>query len=240
MSSSAAAHEPIPAARSTRRAGRPRLPLLIACAAVLPAAVLTGCSSGAAKPAAAPSATPKASAVPKVRYATLPDPCRALSAGTVKSLVPGVKSTKGTEAAAGEQKERGGCSWNGLSGYQYRFLDTAFQRYDNVTGGAGGDDQATSAYTTAVRTTEAGATSAAGQPKTAVLSGVGDEASLVTWTVTKDHDLYYNATVVTRSANAVLTVDYVGAGLQGDHKPSASDLSSGVEKAAKQALAALG
>ncbi len=224
-----------PAAPRTAR----RLPALLLAAAVLPVA-LTACSSGAAKPSAAPSASATKPAAPKVRYAALPSPCGALSTGTVKSLVPGARSTKGTAATAGTSKDRGGCSWNGLSGYQYRYLDTSFQRYDNVTGGTSGNDEAAAAYSAAVRATQAGATDAQGKPTTSSLRGVGDQASLVSWTTSKDHATYVNVTVVTSSANVVLTVDYIGAGLQGDHRPKSSDLDSGAQKAAREALAALG
>lgn len=224
-----------------RRAGRSR-PVLMCAIASIPVALVTGCSalgsSSGSSGAASGTATPSPSA--SVRYATLPNPCGAISAKTVTSLVPGAKKRKGTEADSGQPDQRGGCSWNGLHGYQYRYLDTAFQRFDNVAGAAPADAQAEAAYTGAVRTTDTEASAVKARPATHALHRTGDKATLISWDSTKDHTVYRSVTVIARSANAVVTVYYTGAGLQGDHKPTMTGLRAGAEKAAGQALAALG
>ncbi len=217
-----------------------RLVRLLACAAV-PVTLVAGCSwgtSGAPGPGAGvtsdsppPSPSPAAA-----RYAALPAPCTAISRATVKSLVPGSTKPAGTVASSGEPENSGGCSWNGLAGYQYRYLDYAFQRFDTVAGTQSAPDQARSAYRAAVLAT---ASSVAAGATTAPLDGVGDEAALITWDTGKDHAVYRNATVVARSANAVVTVDYTGAGLQGAHPPGPAGMTSGVQRAVSDAIAAL-
>ncbi len=221
------------------RTARAARAALLSAGAIAPAALLAGCSlsSGAG---AAPSATATASPTASVRYATLPDPCGAISRATLKSLVPGAKSLKGSEAGSGQPKLRGGCSWNGLHGYQYRYLDASFQRFDTLAGAAPADTQATTAYHAAVRTTAGAAQADKGKATTAPLPGLDGPATLIVWQAAKSHASYHTATIVVRSANAVVTIDYTGAGLQGDHAPKTSDLRSGAEQAAKQALAALG
>lgn len=219
-----------PAHRSVTRPVR-----LLACAVVPVALVVAGCSSGSAGSRGSSGSPSSSATVAKARYASLPDPCAAIAKSTVTSLVPGAKEPGGTAAGSGEPKDNGGCSWTGLNGYQYRYLDNAFQRFDSVPGARTADDQARSAYRAAVRATAA----ATKGTKTAALPGVGDEATLITWDSGKDHSVYRNATVVARSANAVLTVDYTGAGLQGSGTPKAAGLETGVRRVSQEALAAL-
>jgi hypothetical protein len=238
-----------PAKRNANRPARTaRLAVYSLCATV-PLALLAGCSHGSARSAAdgsgrtptgaAQSAAASPSASAAVRYASLPDPCGAISPATVKSLVPGSSKPKGSAVESGQPRQRGGCSWSGLHGYQYRFLDTAFQRFDSVPGAPSADSQAATAFGAAVRTGTAGATAAKSTASTSPLPGVGDQATLITWDVTKDKAVYRTASVVVRSANAVVTVDYAGAGLEGDRKPTTSALRDSAERAAKEALAAL-
>ncbi len=224
-------------ARSTR--ARARRPLPLPATALLPLALLAGCSGSHASSADTSGGAPSPSASATARYATLPDPCRAITSGTLKALVPGTKKPKGTEAGSGQPHQHGGCSWNGLHGYQYRYLDDAFQRFDPVAGAPSADRQAATAYTAAVRTAQTASKSAKGTPHTSRPHGLGDQATLITWDTSKDHATYHNATVVVRSANAVLTVDYSAAGLQGAHGPKSSDLRDDAERAARDALSAL-
>lgn len=212
----------------------PRLvPLIVS--ATVPVTLLSGCSSwsGGGSGGAPPSSS-SSSAAP-ARYRSLPDACAAIPRATVRSMVPGSRKPNGTSAQSGEPKSSGGCSWNGLTGYQYRYLDNAFQRFDNVSGFQSGEDQARSAYRAAVQETA----HATRGTRTVRLGEVGDEASLVSWDTTKDHARYHNSTVVVRSANAVLTVDYISAGLQGDRGPRSDGIDSDAQRAAKEALAAL-
>ncbi len=219
----------------------PRLARLLACAAV-PVMLIAGCSSGSdsAHKAAgsggsgSPSAhSPAAAPVAAAKYATLPDPCKALTQDTVTGMVHQVKDAEGQVASGGDPKTRGGCSWTGLEGYQYRFLDDSFQRFDAVAGSSAAQ-QAKGAYQLAVQN----AAKASGA-KTAPAAGVGDEATLVTWDENKDSTDYHYATVIARTANTVVTVDFSGAGLQGDDKPKTDEMNQDTEDAAKQAVAAV-
>ncbi|AEW95792.1 MULTISPECIES: hypothetical protein [Streptomycetaceae] len=219
-----------------------RLARLLACATV-PVALLTACSSGsgsahdASKGASgapsAPSSSPTAS-LPADKYAALPDACKAISQDTVKQMVPSAKDASGKAVTSSDPKTRGGCSWTGLDGYQFRFLDDSLQRFDSIPGAASGEDQAKNAYRLAVQNVDKPSGAKTGQ-----VSGLGDEATLLTWDATKDDTDYHYATVVVRSANAVVTVDFSGAGLEGDDKPKADEMNQDAQDAAKQAVASL-
>jgi hypothetical protein len=240
----------------------PRRAVRLALCALLPLALLAGCSHSAARSNGAAGAngaadsgetggsasagsgtaggagsSPSPSAT--ARYGALPDPCTAISRATVLSLVPGTTKPAGTPVGSGDAGRHGGCSWNGLHGYQYRFLDTVFQRFDALAGAPAPTAQAQAAFGAAVRTATAGAAQAKAVTHTAQVPGIGDQATLITWDVTKDKAVYRTASVVTRSANAIVTVDYVGAGLEGDRRPTTSSLRTAAERAAKEALAAL-
>lgn len=203
-----------------------------------PVALAAGCSSAPASDVTSSPVPSSAGPSPSVRYAALPDPCKALSHATVVSLVPGTKKAGGAAADSGEPDSRSGCSWNGLHGYQYRFLDIAFQRFDN--GAQSADDQAAAAYDTTVQTAALAAKTGKKAAHTGVLAGIGQEAGLITWDTTKDHAVYHNATVVTRVANTVVTVDYTGAGLQGAHSPKAATVQAAARRAATEAVTSLG
>lgn len=213
---------------------RPLVRLLVRGA--LPGLLLaTGCSPG---PDAAPHRAPAPAAGPTTAqapagYPRLPDPCAAIPQDTVRQLVRGVKNPAGTPVASAAPTERGGCSWTGLDGYQYRWLDDLLQRFDPLAGRSG-QDQARAAYDLAVHT----AAQAAGAA-TAQLAGIGDQAALITWDQRKDGAGYHYATVVARSANAVVTVDFSGAGLQGADHPDADRMNGDVQQAARAAVAAL-
>ncbi|MFF3564388.1 DUF3558 domain-containing protein [Streptomyces sp. NPDC002574] len=227
----------------------PRLARLLACAAV-PVAFAAACSSGSdaakgpagaekAAPSASPSGSPTASASPAVataKYAQLPVACKAVDAGTVASLVPKAKKPAGTPAGSGSADERGGCSWNGLNGYQYRWMDVSLQRYDSVAGLGSAEQQATKRYNELVAQAKAakGATS-----ETVTAAGTWDTGTAVTSKATKDKEEYQDVTVVARSGNAVVALSYNGAGLEDAKTPKADDLRKNALKAAKEAVASV-
>ncbi|WP_431960820.1 DUF3558 family protein [Actinacidiphila sp. bgisy160] len=224
----------------------PHLARLLVGAAV-PVMLVAGCSSGsdsskddaqkaaAASAPASKSASPSPSAV-AATYAELPDPCRVIGAKTVKSLVPKAKKPAGTPAHSAQRDERGGCSWNGLDGYQYRWLDVSLQRYDSVAGLGSAEEQAKKRY--AEQVAEAGrAKGAKSAPVT--VDGVWDAGTAVTSTVKKDKEEYRDVTVVARTGNAVLVLTYNGAGLEDAKTPAESGLRSDALTAAKEAATAI-
>src|SRR4051794_21991196 len=117
--------------------------LVCATAAALPVTLITACSSSssgssgadaesAAQAAATSSPSSSASASPSLapgRFAKLPDACSAITQKTIKALVPKAKTAKGDAADSSDTDTRGGCSWNGLDGYQYRWLAVSIQRF---------------------------------------------------------------------------------------------------------------
>lgn len=227
-----------------RSAKRPARLFACAAAATISAALVAGCSSGSdsaadsGSPASgSASASASASASPTLaaaKYEALPEPCRTLSAKTVKSLVPKVKDASGDAAKSSEPQARGGCSWNGLDGYQYRWLDVALQRFDPVAGIGSAESQAEKRY--AEQLTESKAVKGA---EATTVDGVGDRATTVSVEVKKDKEQYQDVTVIARTGNVVVVVSYNGAGFEDARTPKAADIRSGAVRAAKEAVASV-
>jgi hypothetical protein len=213
--------------------------------------VLVACSTGSgggAKPSAgAPSSTAapgKGSGSPgstttaaaPVRYGTLPAPCKAVTAGTVSGLVPKARRGAGTEAPTSDPRMRGTCSWtgDGKDGYQYRWLSVSLQRFANDPQLGSAEDQARKRYADQLRELSAvrGFTASA-------LTGFGDQAEHVTGKETLAKVTSQNDTLLARTGNVVVLVEYNGAGLEGRKSPTPAAVRSGAQQAAKDALAAL-
>ena len=230
-----------------RRRTVPRLAGLLACAAV-PALLATGCSSGSGSGSDSAGSSPSGSAstagasgttsptVAPAKYRTLPSACSALTKSTVTALVPKAKHAGGTATKASDTKSRGGCSWtgNGSDGYQYRWLSVTLQRFDSDPQLGTGDDQAKQRYSQQVSTLGAvkGFTEAPA-------AGVGDQATSVAGKASVAHITSQNDTVVARTANVLVIVEYNGAGLEGKKNPGASTVDSGALRAVKEAVAAV-
>ncbi|MFC4033123.1 DUF3558 domain-containing protein [Streptomyces polygonati] len=232
-----------------RRRTAPRLAGLIACAAV-PAMLLAGCSSGSGGGSGSGSAsqdgaggsasttrgTPTPTLAP-ARFGTLPASCKTLTKATVTALVPKAKASGGTESQSSEAGLRGGCSWtgNGKDGYQYRWLSVTLQRFASSTELGGAEDQAKKRYTEQVAQL-----GAAKGFTTADVAGLGDQASSVAGKATAAQVTSQNDTVVARTGNVVLIVEFDGAGFEGKKNPTASVMASGALRAAKDAVASVG
>ncbi|MDJ0341932.1 DUF3558 domain-containing protein [Streptomyces sp. H10-C2] len=211
----------------------PRIARLLACAAV-PVLLIAGCSSGSDTSAnKTPSGSASASAsLAQAKFTKLPDPCKAIAQDTVKRLVPKVKDTAGTPAKSALPDARGGCSWNGLDGYQFRWLDVALQRFDSAKGIGSAEDQAKKRFTEQV--------AAAAQIKgstSAKADGVGDQATVVSAPVVKDKLQYQDETVVARTGNVIVILSYNGAGFEDAKSPAADQLLKDAVAAAKEAVA---
>lgn len=239
-----------------------RLSRILACAAVPVIFVAAGCSSdsddsasasqsgkqspsasgGASPDAGSGEATAKEEQTPKAKFAKLPEACKALSKKTVEDLVPAAKDKSGTAGASDEVSTRGTCSWNGLKsngvdGSQYRWLSVSLVRFDSDPTLGTGEKRATSYQEKQVRSTQAveGATGL----RTASVAGIGDSASAVRYDLKKKEGSFKQQTVLARTANAVITVDYNGAGLAGDKAPDADKLLKDAENAAKEVAASV-
>ncbi len=222
-----------------------RLALLVLACATVCAGLAVGCtSSGSHKDTSADKDTPSAPSVSTsstptldpAKFRTLPSSCSSVAHSTVGALVPKAKSSKGTTATTGDSGTRGGCSWtgNGKDGYQYRWLSVTLERYDTTADLGSGDDQARNRYTQEL--------ASLGRTKgftTSTVSGLGDQAGSVSGKATVSKVTSQNDTVVARTGNVVVIVEYNGAGLEGKKNPSASDVDNGAQRAAKDAVAAV-
>ncbi|MFJ1617381.1 DUF3558 domain-containing protein [Streptomyces sp. NPDC088249] len=231
----------------------PRLTRILACAAVPVMLVVAGCSSdsgdkdkkdssGSSSSSTAPSAKKSESTVEPAKFTALPNPCKSIASKTVTSLVPKTKSKGGTTANSSDTAYRAGCSWNGLDdkgvkGSQYRWLDVGFTRFDSDQALGSGATRAQQDYMKQV----AKAREAEGAKKVAEASvpGIGEQATKITYDLTKTSEDFKYATIVARTENVVVTLTYNGAGYAGAKTPSADDILKGAEKAAKEAVASV-
>ncbi|WP_405724449.1 DUF3558 family protein [Streptomyces sp. NBC_01537] len=223
----------------------PRHARLLACAAAaaVPVMLIAGCSSTKTTTDGSPSVSPSGSgsgstsaspSLAAAEYAALPEPCKTISTKTVKALVPKVKDASGVAAKSTDPAARGGCSWNGLDGFQYRWLDVALQRFDSVAGIGSAESQAVKQYEELV--TEAKAVKGA---TAAEATGLGDEATTVTAKVTKDKEQYQDVTVIARTGNVAVILTYNGAGFETAKTPKAADIEKDALTAAKEAVASV-
>lgn len=227
-----------------------RLATLLACAAV-PVMLVAGCSdsdSGKKDTDASKSASPSggASASPSVepaKYKKLPNPCESISKDTIKKLLENVKDENGEQGKSSDTSARGYCAWNssaakGVEGTQYRWLDVSFQRYDSDPALGSGNKRAKEFYKkqiNVVKGAEGGK-----EVKAENADGIGDEATWVTYDLKKDGNDFKNSSVIARTANAVVTLNFNGAGLAGGKAPDAGELLKNAQDAAKEAVASVG
>ncbi|WP_330239329.1 DUF3558 domain-containing protein [Streptomyces sp. NBC_00525] len=226
-----------------------RLTRILACAAVPVMLVVAGCSSdsGGDKDAdstasASPEATKTEPAVEPAKFAVLPDPCTSVEGKTVKSLVPSAKKKNGTRSKSGDASLRGGCSWNGLAdkgvkGSQYRWLDVGFTRFASDQTLGSGATRAGEELAKQVKKAEA--TDDAKNVASAAVTGIGDEATKVTYEQNKTGETFRFTTIVVRTENVVVVVNYNGAGYAGSKTPSAETVLKGATMAARDAVAAV-
>ncbi|SED34240.1 Protein of unknown function [Streptomyces sp. 2131.1] len=229
----------------------PRLTRILACAAVPVMLLVAGCSSdsdgdkaagSSASASASPDATKSEPAVEAAKFAELPDPCSSVEAKTIKTLVPSAKSKKGTRSKSSDASVRGGCSWNGLAdkgvkGSQYRWLDVGFTRFASDQTLGSGAARAGDELSKQVKKTEA--TDGAKNVKTEPVSGIGEQATKVTYDQSKTGEDFRFATIVARTGNVVVVVNYNGAGYAGSKTPSEESILKGATTAAKDAVSAV-
>jgi hypothetical protein len=210
---------------------------------------VAGCSSGSdggkddadGARSDAPSAQPSPTVAP-AKYSTLPDACKTIGGKTIGELVPSAKTKGGTSGTSSDIATHGSCSWNGLKdngvkGSQYRWIDVSLMRYDSQASIGSGAAQAGKHFSEEVANAQA--TQDARSVITTPASGVGEQATIVTYTLRKtDADFSY-ATVVARADNVVVTLTYNGAGYSGAKSPSTSDMSKDAVTAAKEAVASI-
>ncbi|WP_312018625.1 serine/threonine-protein kinase [Streptomyces sp. I05A-00742] len=165
--------------------------------------------------------------------AKLPDPCQALSRRTVERLVPNAKE-KGGSTPGKNTAGSATCYWNGLEdNTQFRWLDVVLRRHDS---GTAPDDEKSARGTYAEAITEARATEGARNVRTEPLSGIGDEATAVTYDLARDGDDFKQVALVVRLSNAVISVHYNGAGFEGAAGPDRATMTRGARTAAEETV----
>ncbi|MFF4320886.1 DUF3558 family protein [Streptomyces sp. NPDC001568] len=230
-----------------------RLTRVLACAAVPVILTVAGCSSDSGKDSAkdsgkksesTASSKPSAKAAPvleKVAFAKLPDPCKTVSGKSIESLVPEAKDKNGTATKSNDLASRASCSWNGLDtdglkGSQYRWLSISLVRYDSHASLGSGNKRAEEQYNKQIEASKT--TEGANDVKVEQAGGIGDQASSVVYAVKKDVD-FANTTIVTRTQNVVITVDYNGAAYEGAGAPDKKKLLENAIAAAKESVASI-
>ncbi|MEV5241312.1 hypothetical protein AB0K89_19700 [Streptomyces cinnamoneus] len=227
----------------------PRLARILACAAVPVMLVATGCSSDgdsgskkeSAKPtkAATPSAAPSAKAA---KYAKLPEVCKTVDEKTIEKLVPKAEKKEGRALNTSDTNDTASCFWSGLNDadvkdLQFRSLTVSLKRFaaDPTLGSGEKRAEEFEKQQVTKATTQDGAKDA----KTDKVDGIGDSASVVSTETKKDDNDFKNQTVVTQTANVVVTVKYSGAGYEGAKSPNADDMKKGAQDVAKEVVGAI-
>jgi len=215
----------------------PRLARILACATV-PVMLVAGCSSGSddkkdAESSSRPSSPSASPSVAAAKFSKLPDVCSALSGKTIEELVPKAKTKKGKALPSGDTNTSATCLWNGLDGFKYRSLSLSMKLFDSDAGLGTGDKRAQE-----YATQQASKASSAQGVKNAKTeqTAIGDAATTVRSEEKKDGDDYRNQTVVARTANVVVTIEYVGAGYETEKTPDAKKLMDDAKAAAKEVV----
>ncbi|MEU3406858.1 DUF3558 family protein [Streptomyces sp. NPDC006670] len=228
-----------------------RLTRVLACAAVPVILTVAGCSSDSGKSSSGSDSGKKSSssssskpgtkgstALEKVAYEKLPDPCKAVSAKTIESLVHDAKDKNGTAAKSNDLANRASCSWNGLEtdgtkGSQYRWLSVSLVRYDSHASLGSGNKRAEEQYNKQIELAKT--TKDAHDVKVEKTDGVGDQGTSVVYGVKKDVD-FFNTTIVARTQNVVVTLDFNGAAYEGAGAPDQGKMLQDAIAAAKEVV----
>jgi hypothetical protein len=167
------------------------------------------------------SSDPSSTATAKA-YGAAPSPCASVPAATVKSLVPGAKTT-GKEIPSTDTRLRRTCSWNALQGYDYRWLDVSFEI-------SGSDQEATQEYQQRVKEKSGGGE----------VPGLGNSAYSVVNLTTQDKQQTREGVVMVRVSNALVIVTYNGSNFDTKKAPGTDEINKGAIQAARAAVGALG
>ncbi|WP_019549520.1 hypothetical protein [Streptomyces sulphureus] len=219
---------------------------LLCAAAALPVLLVTGCSSDSdgdqdsAAPSASASESAEAPAPAKIKE--LPDSCKSIKKKTVDSLVPGAENAGGKRVGSGDVGDFNSCLWTGLKKYDYRQLVVTMKRFDSDESLGSGAKRAGEYLTSQAKSVEDNK-DLKGAKKAAV-KGLGDEATSFSYktekkATKKSKEDFQGQHLLVRKDNAVVSVEYEGAGFEGGKMPGADTVKENSEKAAKDALAGL-
>ncbi len=227
-----------------RKASRPtsRVAVRALAWAALPVLLVAGCSSDSGDDTTDDEPAPSASPTPDpVRFATLPEPCSTVGEDTIGEIVPEADPAAGETLSSSDTSASGACLWSGLDDYQFRSLTVALRRFDSDLSIGSGDERA-GEYLQQM-TEEISGDDANRDLESGDLAETGDAAVTLGYTVTKEAEDgeqdYRQHRVVARTGNVVVTVDYSGAGFEGDDMPGADSVREAAETAAREAVAAV-
>ncbi|MFE2425799.1 hypothetical protein ACFXJ5_03405 [Streptomyces sp. NPDC059373] len=242
--------------RAARRAALSVTAFAVAFAALTACSSSSGSAAGAADAKAATGAASTTAAPGK--YRVLPEPCGAVSANTLKSLVPNAKDYAGTADLTYDTDRRVGCGWTGSTSNGNRYLHVDFLRvvsYDNAvsdesqattdydekalaagietaTSASAGPSDSASASSSASATPSASASDSAAALAPRALSGLGDSAYLDDVLKTQDSGVHRDITVVFRKANVLVTVEYSQWSTDNSVAPAPQELQDGAREVA--------
>ncbi|TDC21535.1 DUF3558 domain-containing protein [Streptomyces sp. 8K308] len=214
--------------------------------AALPVLLVTGCSSSSDSSDDATRDNEPESVAPTpepVRFEGLPEPCQTIGQDTIGEVVPQADPESGETLSSSDTSTSAACLWSGLDDFQFRSLTVALRRFDSDLSLGSGDERATAYVQQMVD--EITGDDANRDVESAELAETGDAATSIAYTVTKtgeedeDEQDYRQQRVVSRVGNVVLTLDYSGAGFEGDDMPSADSVREAAETAAREAVAAV-
>ncbi|WNE98041.1 hypothetical protein PS467_23300 [Streptomyces luomodiensis] len=218
----------------------PRLARILACATV-PVVLVAGCSSGSdsedkkntegSARSSSPSASPTIAAA---KFSKLPDVCSTLSGKTIDKIVPKAKAKKGKALPSADTNTSASCLWSGLDGFDYRSLTVSLKLFHSDAQLGSGDRRA--GEYAAQQASKAATAGKVTDPKTEKVAGIGDEATTVSTKEKKDGDDFRDQTVVARTANVVITLEYDGAGYETAKTPDAADLLKDAKSATKEVV----
>ncbi|NGO73688.1 DUF3558 domain-containing protein [Streptomyces boncukensis] len=224
----------------------PRTVRLLACAAVaLPVLLAAGCSSdsgdgGKDSDSTSPSASKGAptKAAP-ARFKKLPDSCKSVAKGTIKDLVPKTDNASGKRVGSGDTNDSNSCLWSGLDKYDYRQLTVSLKRFDSDTSLGSGDKRAQQYLDQQAGETLSDKDNK--KTKQDSVDDVGEQATGISYEVRKKDSKgkaedFTGERLVGRTANAVVTVDYEGAGFEDGKTPKLGDLKKKARKAANEVI----
>ena len=207
-----------------------------ALAALLSATALTALSacsgpsgeSGGTDDSGAGSRSGTASAPPPGRYQTLPEPCGSVSRTTLRALLPDSPDYAGDAALTYDNDRRVGCTWTGTEQGADRRLVIDFERVVSYDPAVSDEDKAAQGFAKKAaaahipdRAPDPGDSAPVPQPSTSGtpsagtgdtsprrVGGIGDEAYLNDSLGPGGAGQHQEATVVFRTANVLVTVDF--------------------------------
>ncbi|WP_049572288.1 hypothetical protein [Streptomyces sp. SBT349] len=228
-----------------RHASRPvsRLALRALTWAALPALLVVGCTSDSGGDTSDDEAREETAPSPEpVRFSALPDPCSVLGEDTVGEAVPEADPVGGETLTSNDTTTSGACLWSGLDAYQFRSLTVALRRFESDVAIGSGAERA-GEYVRQMAE-EISGDEANRDVESADLRDTGDWAVTLGYTTTVESEEegeqdYRQHRVVVQTDNVVITLDYSGAGFEGDDMPGADSVKETAEATARQVLQAV-